>query len=225
MRSCASVWMGAVLTAAFCLIAQGQNTAAKDVQSNESRGMPPRAAPTDYQAQAKAGSVTIGAEFLGHSVPRAEGPLSSEDYVVVEIGFFGPKDARLTLSTGDFSLRINGKKSALPSQPFVLVARTIKDPQWEPPDAAANKEKSKSKTSLGGGGQDQNGPPPPVHVPIELQRAMAQHLQKSSLPEADRQLPEAGLLYFQYRGRTQSIRSLELTYAGPAGNATLNLQP
>jgi hypothetical protein len=186
--------------------------------------LPPRAAPTDYQAQGKAGNVTIGAEFLGHSVPRAEGPLSSEDYVVVETGLFGPPNTRLTLSPNDFSLRINGKKNVLSSQPFVLVARTIKDPQWEPPDAAANKEKSKSKTSLGGG-QDQNEPPAPVHVPIELQRAMAHHLQKSALPEGDRALPEAGLLYFQYRGKTQSIHSIELIYSGPAGNATLNLQP
>jgi len=51
--------------------------------ANEKLGIPPRAAPTDYQAQGKAGEITIAAEFAGHSVPTPEGPLSDEEYVVV----------------------------------------------------------------------------------------------------------------------------------------------
>jgi hypothetical protein len=54
---------------------------------------------------------------------------------------------------------------------------------------------------------------------------MAQYAQRSSLPEGDRALPEAGLMFFEYRGKTQNIRSLELFYDGPAGKATLKLQP
>ena len=34
---------------------------------DEAKGLPPRAAPGDYQAQAKAGEVTIAAEFVGGS--------------------------------------------------------------------------------------------------------------------------------------------------------------
>ena len=79
--------------------------------------------------------------------------------------------------------------------------------------------------SFGSGGEDSNSPPPVVHVPIEIQRAMLLHVQKYSLPEGDRALPEAGLLFFQYRGKTQSIHSLELIYSGAAGKATLELQP
>jgi hypothetical protein len=217
-----TAWITGILATALCLYAHGQNTASKDAQINEAKGMPPRAAATDYQAQAQAGKVTIAAEFLGHSVPRAEGPLSTEDYVVIETAFFGSPEERLKLSIDDFSLRINGKKAPLSSQPFGLVAKSLKDPQWSPPEAA----ETKSKTSIGNGSQsDSNMPPPPVHVPIELQRAMARHLQSSSLPEGERTLPQAGLIYFQYRGKTQSIRSLELIYTGPAGKATLPLQP
>jgi hypothetical protein len=62
-------------------------------------------------------------------------------------------------------------------------------------------------------------------MPMELQRAMQQHVQKASLPEGDRALPQAGLIFFQYRGKTEKIHSLELTYAGPAGKVTLALQP
>jgi hypothetical protein len=215
-------WITSVLVAAFCLYAQGQNTENKDAQSNEAKGMPPRSAPGDYQAQAKAGTVTIAAEFMGHSVPRQEGTLSTEDYVVVETGLFGSPGDRLKMSIDDFSLRINGKKTPLSSQPYGLVVKSVKDPEWAPPVKA----ESKSKTSIGGGGQgDSNSPPPVVHVPIELQRAMAQHVQKSSLPVGDRALPVAGLIFFQYRGKPQSIHSLELLYEGPAGKATLTLQP
>lgn len=192
----------------------------KSESSAENKGMPPRATPADYPSQTKSGNVTIAAEFLGHSVPRQEGPLSTEDYVVVETAFFGAQGEKLQLSYNDFSLKINGKKNPLPSQPYGLVTKSIKDPEWVPPD----QPEKKSKSSFGTG-QDSNEPPPPVHVPIELQRGMALHLQHYSLPEGERPLPEAGLLFFPYRGKTQSIRSLELIYSGPAGKATLDLQP
>jgi hypothetical protein len=214
-----------VLIAAVCLCVQGQNTQGKDAQT-EAKGMPPRAAPADYQAHAQAGTVTVAAEFRGHSVPTLEETtLATEDYVVVETGLFGSPGARIKLAADDFSLRINGKKTALPSQPYGLVVGSVKDPEWEPPVPA----KSKSKTSMGGGGAgeqgDANAPPAPVPIPIGVQRAMAQRVQKASLPEGDRALPQAGLIFFQYRGKTQGIRSIELIYAGPAGKATLTLQP
>ena len=113
----------------------------------------------------------------------------------------------------------------MPSQPYGLVVASVKDPEWEPPVPAA----SKSKTSFGGGGKgeqgDSNTPPAPVQIPIAVQRAIAQRVQRASLPEGDRTLPQAGLIFFQYRGKTQGIRSIELIYTGPAGKATLTLQP
>ena len=205
--------------AALCLCAHGQNTPI------ESKGMAPRATPADYQAHAQAGAITIAAEFTGHSIPTLQGPLSSEDYIVVETGFFGPPDAKLKLSPEDFTLRVNGKKP-LPSQPYGLVVGSVKDPEWEPPEPPAEK---KSKTSMGGSGKgdkgDSNDPPAPVKIPIGVLRAMAQRVQKGVLPEGERSLPQAGLIFFQYRGKTQGIRSIELVYEGPAGKATLTLQP
>jgi hypothetical protein len=211
-----------VFIAALCWCAQAQNS--------ETKGLPPRNAATDYQAQAKAGSVTIAAEFAGHGVPTTQGTFSTEDYVVVETGLFGPPDARATVSADDFSLRINGKKMPVPSQPYALILKSLKDPDWVPPDAEEGKSKSKgSGITTGGGGGGQGGgagdpPPLPPKMPLELQRAMAQKVQKSVLPEGDRALPVAGLLFFSYRGKTDSIRSMELIYTGPAGKATLTLQ-
>jgi hypothetical protein len=53
---------------------------------------------------------------------------------------------------------------------------------------------------------------------------MAQRTQKAALASGDRALPQAGLLFFQYRGKTQNLSSIELMYSGPAGKATLTLR-
>jgi hypothetical protein len=195
-------------------------------QTSEIKGMPPRASAADYQAQGKAGMVMIGAEFAGHGVPTPQGTFNTEDYVVVETGLFGPADGHATISADDFSLRINGKKMPLPSQPFALILKSLKDPEWVPPDFEEGKGKSKGSITGGGGGGGGNDPPPlPPKMPLELQRAMAQKVQKAVLPEGDRALPVAGLLFFQFHGKTEGLRSIELVYSGPAGKATLSLQP
>jgi len=212
-----------VLLAALSASLPGQTPPAKEAPT-ESKGLPPRATPAEYQTVAKAGDLTIAADFVGHSLPVQQGnTLSTEDYVVVELGLYGAAGARLKLSAEDFSLRINGKKTALSTQPYGLVLSNVKDPEWEPPASTSGK----SKTSVAGSGKEagDNSPPPPVKVPIEVQRAMAKNVQKAVLPEGDRALPVAGLIFFQYRGKVKGINSIELIYAGPAGKATLALQP
>jgi hypothetical protein len=167
--------------------------------------------------------VTIAAEFMGHSVPTPEATYTTEDYVAVEVGLFGSPEARAKLAQGDFSLRVNGKKAASPSQPYELVFKSLKDPEWEPPS-----KDSKSKTSFGTGGGAGGGDgstPAPVHMPLELRRTMEQRVQKAAMLEGDRALPQAGLVFFEFRGKPQGIRSLELIYNGAAGTATLTLQP
>lgn len=187
------------------------------------KGLAPRATPGDYQARAEVGGLTIAAEFAGHSVPAAQVALSNEDYVTVEVGLFGPPDAHATVSTHDFSLRINGKKSALPSQAYALTFGSLKDPSWAPPESADSKS---SKTSLGGGDQkDPTATPAPVHPPFALKRGWELEVQKAALPEGDRQLPVAGLLFFRYGGREKGIDDVELIYEGSAGKVSIPLHP
>jgi hypothetical protein len=198
-----------VLTAVLCQCALGQ----------DAKGLPPRATPGDYQAHIQAGSVTLAAEFTGHSLPTPEAVLSTENYVAVEVGLFGPPGAHLNLSPGDFSLRINGKKTPSPAQPYAVVFKSLKDPNYVTPGGNAKS----SKTSLGGGADQNASPLPPiVHIPIEVERTMEQRVQKAALPEGDRPLPQAGLIFFEHHGK---VTSVELTYTGPAGTAILTLQP
>jgi hypothetical protein len=217
---------------ALCWIVSAQTPPPKEAQDpgkeaaaarelNEIRGVPPRVAPTDYQAHAKVGAVTIAADFQVHAVPTPQGTFNSEDYVVVEVALFGPPDKRLTISSDDFTLRVNEKKP-LPSRPFGLVFGSLKDPSWEPPEPAEPKSKTGINTG-GNGGQDST--PVVVKMPFPLQRAMEQKVQRAALPEGDRPLPQAGLIFFSYHGKEKGIHSLELTYSGPAGKALLRLTP
>ena len=192
----------------------------------DAKSIPPRASAADYQAHAQLGTFAIGAEFTGHAISTAESLLNTEDYVVVEVGFFGAPDAHLKLSFEDFSMRINGKKQLVQGQPFGVIFPSLKDPNWAPPPSADSKSKTSIASGAGtAGSTDLNSKPEPVKVPIEVERAMQMRVQKASLPGGDRTLPEAGLLFFQHRGKVESIHSIELFYNGPAGKATLVLQP
>ncbi len=200
-----------------CGLACTFTVAAQDLQV-----LPPRSSAADYLSQGSAGKVSVGAEFKGHIIPTPEGNLSSEDYVTVEVALYGPSGATLKLSAADFSLKINGK-SPLPAQPYGLLTKSLRDPELEP----LSKDKDKPKSSIGTGGQQNAGDPPPLpaKIPVETQRAWTQRVQKASLPEGDRPLPVAGFLYFQHRGKSESVKSLELLYNGPAGKTSIALEP
>jgi hypothetical protein len=221
----------AILTifASQCVLAQNSPSpapAAPGAVGHVSKGIPPRATPGEYLSHAQAGTVTIAAEFDQHSVPTPETILSTEDYVAVEVALFGPAGAHLVVSSSDFSLRINGKKAALPAEQFAAVFRNLRDPAYSPPELEAAKENKSSGLSTGGGNQsDLGSTPPPVHIPPEMERAMQLQVQNAALPEGDRVLPVAGLIFFKYGGLTKGIHSVELLYAGPAGKVTLTLQP
>jgi hypothetical protein len=212
------------LVAGVYLLAQEQAATPQDQQASETRGMPARATPGDYQAHADAGKVIIGAEFFQHTVPSPKGILNTEDYVVVEAGVFGPPGARTTLSYQDFSLRINGKKNPLPSEAYEKIFKGLKDPEWEAPEAAPDKA---GKTSINANGKGGTGDslPPVIHVPIQLQREWNSRVIKQAFPEGDRALPQAGLLFFRFSGKPSGIHSLELIYSGPGGKLTLPLNP
>ncbi len=216
------------LAASLFLLAQQPDQQKPDQEASATRAMPARATPGDYQAHADAGKVTIAAEFFQHTVPSPQGLLNTEDFVVVEAGIFGPPGARTTVSPQDFSLRINGKKNPHPSEPYELVFKSLKDPEWEPPlPAGADPKAGKTSINSSGSGKSAGGndPPPVVHPPIKLQRDWESRVVKQAFPEGDRALPQAGLLFFRYGGKPSGIHSLELYYSGAGGKAALALQP
>jgi hypothetical protein len=191
------------------------------------KGIPPRANPGEYLSHAQVGLIVIAAEFDQHSVPMPESLLSTEDFVSVEVALFGPAGAHAVISSSDFSLRINGKKAALPAEQFAAVFRNLRDPAYNPPELEAAKENKSSGLNAGGGNtqSDLGATPPPVHIPPEMERAMQLQVQNAALPEGDRALPVAGLIFFRYGGAAKGIHSVELVYAGPAGKAIIPMRP
>ena len=204
--------------AAVSLFAQ---PAATENPATMSQGMPARTTAADYQASGQAGAITIAGEFLGHNIPTLKGTLTSEDYVAVEVAFFGAAEGRIELAPGDFQLRVSDKKTPLPRQPYGFVFRSLKDPELEP--TAAEKKSKGSGISTGGGGEKSSEPPTPVKVPIEVVRDQQQRIQKSALPGGDRPVPVAGLIYFSYRGKTQNLTKIDLIYNGKAGSVIIPL--
>ena len=97
---------------------------------------------------------------------------------------YGPNGIKLNLSPDQFSLQINDRKPS-PAVTFVVVASSLKDPEWVPPD----QPKAKSKTSFGGGGGEDTATTLPPKVPVELRRKMAQYIEVNSLLEGEHALP------------------------------------
>ena len=146
--------------------------------------------------------------------------------MAIEVAFYGPPDSKLVLSADDFTLRVNGKKP-LAEQSFEDTLRSLRDPDWIPPDSSSSGDSKKTSVSgSGGGSKDLTAPPPPPPpMPPELRRAMAVRVRRDSMMVGERALPQAGLLFFSYSGRTESLKSIQLIYNGPAGKATIPLEP
>lgn len=223
----------AALVAALTVIpsATGQNDAASMSANGQTRpperttkGMPPRSNANEYLAHVQLGKVSIGAEFDEHSIPTPEVLLTTEDYVAVEIAFFGAAGQRLTISDSNFSLRINGKKAVLPPEQYAAIFRNVRDPSYAPPELEQAKKEKTNGINAGGGGQN-DAYVPIVHIPPEMERAMDLHVTNAALPDGDRALPVAGLLFFHYTGQAKGIKTVELLYNGPAGKATIALNP
>jgi hypothetical protein len=212
-----SLWL-----ATLCLCAQDKPAAPVFNPADVPR-MKPRGGPNDYQARARVGPIAIGAEFMRHAVPTPQNEFTTENYVIVEVGIFGAPGEKARLSSQDFSLRVNGKKPA-PSVPFGIVLSDLKDPDWQPPEAAKPKASAISAGGDNGTGAPETALPPPK-MPLPLVHVMQIKVEKAAMPEGDRVLPEAGLLFFPYHGQGDKIKSVELMYSGPAGKATLTLQP
>lgn len=205
----------------------GEEPPASHAAAVRAVGLPPRVAPSDYQFHVQAGSLSLAAEFVGHDIPTEEGgPYQTPAFVVVSAALYGPEGMKVALTPGDFSLRVNGKKPPLVSKAYGFVFPSLRDPEWEPTAAEKNQAELAGAGGGMGGGRGADQPvfrSAPAKMPVERRHLMEQRVLKASLPEGERMLPQAGLLYFEW-GDIKNIRSMELTYSGAAGAASLNLE-
>lgn len=204
------------------------------------QGLPPRARPDDYQARLRLPAITIAADYLARTVPLPDSPSTISNYLVLEVAVFPASSTRLTVASNHFSLRINARKTPVLPQAPGLVAAQIKYPDWEPgPQVTVGGSLGDAGVILGpappverfpgdprGRRQRLPEPVPPHRDPGPGQPQPTppdEFVQLAALPEGEIPLPAAGLLYFAFKGKTKSIRSLELLYSGPAGSGSLRL--
>jgi hypothetical protein len=161
------------------------------------QGTSPQSAATDYPVHiALNDGFTMGAEYLVHSIPSPRGYYVVEEFLVVEIGVFGPKSARLNISADQFALHLNGLKTAIgPASPGIIA----------------------SGITMG------RMPGSPQGDGSEDQMSIEDRIKHSAVPEGELRTPFAGLLFFPFRGKTRSIKTMDLLYNGPAGTVALKL--
>jgi hypothetical protein len=184
-----------------------------------------------YPASTSVGSATLAAEYLVHSIPVEAGAIHAEDYLVVDAAFFG--DAPRQLSPSHFTLRINGKKAVVYPQTPEWVAASIRDPAWigQRPQLTVGAGMGNAGVILGRPQPVERFPDDPTvrRAPIGTASAREQgvsltdQLRAVSMPEGERKLPTGGLLFFAYKGKLKSIKTLELLYEGPGARGIVLL--
>ncbi len=195
---------------------------------------------TDYPVHAMAGQMAIGADYLVHSIPAGDQTFVAPDYLVVEVAVFPAPGQPVTIDGNSFALRLNGKKFTLPPDAPGFVAASLKYPDWEQHPTAV------APGGVGNAGVTVGLPPPvgrfpgdPTATQQPLPRPPTQEerngidrqqpksaeevIAGSALLEGKTDHPVSGFLYFHYRGKIKSLKSIELIYQGKEGPATLKL--
>ncbi len=191
----------------------------------------PRSKASDYPAHASLPGMDIAAEYLLHSIPTEQGFYVTRDYLVIDVGVFPAAHGTVQISSGQFRLRINHKTLDLPPDSPGTVAADVKYPDWE-----------QHPTVVGQAGPvtvgdptvprfpgDPNAPPPiapplppqqdPSGINQEIRKTIDESVANAALPEGASSKPMKGCLFFRFRGKTKSIKSLELVYDGGDGGA------
>ena len=214
-------------------------TAVFAVSSALAQGTKTRPNPQAYAAVAEVRGAVIAAENFGHSLTSDHGSLLAGDYLVVEIAVFPKGPARVQFAASEFTARINGKKYSPDSAG--MVSASIKYSDW------TQHGRLSGGAALGDAGVALGQPAPAgrfpgdpndpsrhprsprvdtgtdPNVPQREALPVDEVVQRSSLPEALSSGAVSGFVYFPFKGKVKKIKSLEILYEGPYGEATLRL--
>lgn len=198
-------------------------------------GTEPKSKAEDYELHAAAGGVRLGAEFMVHSFSGQGQTYIVKDYLVVEVALYPEKGAQVHTDPAAFTLRVNGNKRTLTAMPATAVVAAIERPQWQ------SGPRMEGGAGIGGvilgipGAGGQGGPgqgrplpapprapdpnrPPGIDAPEQV--SPNELLARTAFPSGEFKGPVSGFIYFPYRGKTSSIKSLDLLY----GDAVLRLK-
>ena len=208
----------------------------------------PRTRVSDYAA-AKAFADNIqfgGAESLAHSVPISRGGmLFAENHIVIETAFYGPIGQAISIAPEHFTLLVNGKTPPILADAPGAVAASMRDsvfstgPHLEVGgsvgDAGVVLGRRRPQTGVPEIDTTRGRRPAPPQAPVPEDRSgvprnqpldVGEEMERVSLPRGECKLPTGGLLYFPFRGKLKSIKSMILRYSPPGGTPVeLSLTP
>ncbi len=195
-------------------------------------GTAPKPKPGDYPVQARVGDIDVAAAYLVHTLPAESTNFLVPDYLVVEIAIYPPKSQAVAASSGQFHLRVNGKKDVLADTPE-MVAMSLKYPHWEG-HKGIEAQVGVGPVILGReqpterfpGDQRPNAgqvPRPPKVETDPPPQTAAEAAVALAFPDCPCQKPVSGYVYFRYDGRTKSIKSLELIWDRGEEQSTIRL--
>ena len=201
----------------------------------------PRPKPSEYSQQAKLPKATLAAEFLAHSYSGEGRMFFTEEYFVIEVAIYPEKGETIELNNSQFQLRLNGKKQTLFPQNPEMAAASIKYSDWvNRPHVEATAGVGDDTVTVGrprpqqgpfpGGGPNQTPMPraPEPDYKNQGERKAPQSpgdvVKETALEQGPHKAPVAGHLYFPYAGKAKSLKSIELLYNGPAGEAVLKFK-
>lgn len=184
--------------------------------------------------------VSVGADFLGRYLPVAGTTIYSDEYLFVEVAFFGARGTSTEFKPAQFSLTING--TTLMPQPPGMVTLWNGALEMNPrPQVVAG-------GGPGNGGSIEIGDPArrprfpgddPAHTPtnpapqvpvdpsggqVKKTQTPDEAVRAAELPQGTHVLPLGGYLFFAFEGKLKKIKHAELHYKGPLGEATLTLR-
>jgi hypothetical protein len=183
------------------------------------RGLQPKPKASDYPASARGEGIQIGAEYLVHTLKSGDDSFFLPDYLVIEVAVYPVEGGTGTISSDQFSLRINGKKQVLWAQPPGFVAASLKYPDWtRKPALQAGAAAGNTGIILGRPAPVARYPGDPearrrLPDPPKVQQQTGDYaVTETALANGKLERPVSGYLYFEYKGKTAKIKSLELIY-------------
>lgn len=187
-------------------------------------GTTPKPKPEDYPAEVKSAGLTIAAEYLLHTAANARQSFVVPDYLVVEVAVYPAKGQRVVVSNGLFTLRINGKKQELSAQAPGMVAAALKYADWESRHALEVQAgpivlgRQRTGPRFPGDNRPDTGRPAGTSQTTENSQYGDRNLTgpdavtEWAFPDGEHGAPASGFVYFAFKGKPKSIRSLELIF-------------
>ncbi len=189
----------------------------------------PKPKAEDYEVHERVGTIAVGAEYMVHSFSGEGKTFLAEEFLVVEVALFPPKGQSVTADTGEFALRVDGKRATLPAVAPQMVVASMQRAQWQQPRGVqATAGAGDGGIVIGGprrqtppyGQEPRTGPRPPRAPEPEnpsglppAEKVSAEDLVvRTAFPDGSFAGPVSGFVYFRFTGKASKIKSVDLLY-------------